>query len=640
MKATKTSLLLAALLLGFNAKLAAECENVPAISPLEKAVKADKKNATNSYNLAAAYYNNQCYENAIEAFERTIKLVKGDSPEHKNLRFECASTLGALFYSSKGDADASARWFKEALELRPDDKQSVFGYALALQKSGKDEEALQWLKKALLLDRRNGDAQYRIAIILNERYEKAPTPELLKDLTRAFEDAAAIAEGDRKTNKDVLVVCYNRLGELHKDSKQFEKATKVLSRAVELEPNDFNSRFLLGRMYYEVKDFGNMLEQYQKAVEIDPQQKLARFNLGVAYINQEKYVEAYDQFKAITDQIDANDTEALALQGQMLGQALDQLNTQGASHFTAEEYRDALGKFSKVLELDPNNKTALDYQGKTSAIIEKRFAELMSEANSHLKKNKKVEAAEALEKALALKPDDEDAKDKRDKLKNILAQLANKYMSNGDKLYKKGFFEQSRKEYEKVAAFPKYRDKAKKKLAALDKKFGKDLADALKKAKSSLAKKPADLIGARNAYRLALQVQSDNKDAKSGLVLVNSRITDEVKKLVDKAAKAQDGGDKNKARKTYEDALRLDPNNAEANSAIKQLTGTESKAKVNADQVKTLYYQGVDHYVNNRIKEAIKAWEQLLALDGGHADARKNIERAKAKLAALEKLKS
>ncbi len=641
MKVTQaTQILLVALCFSVTTGLRAECEDIAAVTPLERAVKNDSKNATNYYNLAAAYYNNQCYDKAIDAFERTVKLVKGDSPEHKNLRFECASTLGAMYYSSKGDADESIRWFKIALEIKPDDKISVFGYALALQKLGKDDEALQWLKKTLLLDRRNGDAQYRIAIILNSRYEQKPEPELLKELIRAFEDASALAESDRKANKDVLVVCYNRLGELYRDATLFEKSTKVLIKTIELEPNDFNSRFLLGRMYYEVKDFGSMLEQYQKAVEIDPKHKGARFNLGSAYFNLEKFPEAYDQFKAITDLIDPNDTEALALQGQMLGKAIEQLNAQGASHFTAEEYREAVNQFGKVLLLDPNNKIAQGYESKTKEIIEKRFAELTKEANGYLKSGKKVEAAEALEKAQALKPEDEDTKAKREKLKSILEPLAKKYLSNGDKFYKKGLFEQARKEYDKVVQFPKFRDKAKKKLADLDKKFSKDLAAALGKGKSAMAKKPADLISARNAYRLALQIQADNRDAKNGFVLVNSRIVDEVKRLVEKASKYQSDNDKPKAKKNFEEALRLDPNNADANSAIKALTGTESKAKVNADQVKTLYYQGVDHYVNNRIAEAIKSWQKQLELDPNTTlDAKKNIERAKAKLAALEKLR-
>ena len=56
-------------------------------------------------------------------------------------------------------------------------------------------------------------------------------------------------------------------------------------------------------------------------------------------------------------------------------------------------------------------------------------------------------------------------------------------------------------------------------------------------------------------------------------------------------------------------------------------------------EVKRLYYEGVDLYVNNKIEAAIQSWEKLLKLDPNHADAKKNIERAKAKLNALRAIK-
>ena len=55
-------------------------------------------------------------------------------------------------------------------------------------------------------------------------------------------------------------------------------------------------------------------------------------------------------------------------------------------------------------------------------------------------------------------------------------------------------------------------------------------------------------------------------------------------------------------------------------------------------KVKDLYYKGVDLYVKNHIQEAIGVWEELLKIEPDHADATKNIERAKKKMEALKKL--
>jgi tetratricopeptide (TPR) repeat protein len=384
-----------------------------------------------------------------------------------------------------------------------------------------------------------------------------------------------------------------------------------------------------------VKNYAAMLEQYKKAVEIDPKQKLSRFNLGVAYINQELYAEAFDQFKAITE-IDPNDSESLVLMGQTLERAVDQLLGQGTGKFTAESYVDAKADFSRVLELDPKNKTAKEYLAKTETAIDKNFAAEMAKAKKALKAKKAEDAAEALEKALAMKPDDEEAKTLHSKTGADTSKLVSRYLSKGEAAFKRGDYEGAEREWKHAESFTKGKEKAKVKLAKLAKLTTTELAKALKKAKA--AEKSKNLVAQRNAYRTALAVAPSNADAKNGLTRVNGQISDKVKKSVDKGRGLFESGDKKGARSQFEAALKLDPTNADANDYITRITGSQSNAKVNAERVKQLYYQGVDLYVNNKINEAIKTWKDLLVLDPNHQDAAKNIQRAQAKLKALANL--
>jgi tetratricopeptide (TPR) repeat protein len=618
---------------------ASDCSEDPAVQAMEKAVRADSKNATNNYNLAAAYYNKQCYEQAIDAFEKTAKLVKGDGAAQKDMRFECYSALGGLYYQAKGDAQEAVKYFKLALELRPSDKDSLNGISMAYMKTGDNAEATQFLKKTILADPRNVEAHYRMAVLLNQELEKqgkAPDPKLRNEVIDAFDKCARLAENyGAKETAELRLVSYTRLGELYRDSDQSEKAVAVLTKAVQLEPKDFNSRFILGQMQYNLKNYAAMIEQYKAAVEIDPQQKLARFNLGVAYINQEQFYEAYDQFKAITE-IDPGDSEALALMGQTLQRAVDQQLSEGAAKYTAEEFPDAKAAFEKVLVMDPKNKTANDYLGRVDEALEKAFQAHIAKAKGFLKQKKQEDAAEALEKALTLKPDDQEAQDLRKKTKANISKLVARYLKGADNAFKAGNYEAAERGWKQAAAFREGKKKAELGLAKLQKKVGGELSAALKKAKASLKKK--DLVGARNAYRAALAVQKDNAEARNGLAQVSTQISDKVKKAVDKGRAYFEEGDKKGARGAFEAALKLDPNNADANSYITRLTGTESKAKVDAEKVKTLYYQGVDLYVNNKIKEAISTWKELLKLDPNHQDAQKNIARAELKLKALANL--
>jgi tetratricopeptide (TPR) repeat protein len=217
-----------------------------------------------------------------------------------------------------------------------------------------------------------------------------------------------------------------------------------------------------------------------------------------------------------------------------------------------------------------------------------------------------------------------------------IGKLVKRYLDAGDKAFKHEDYDTAEKEWTKAKSFKQGKEKATTKLAKLAKLTTGQLAKAMKKARA--AERDKNLVAMRNAYRAALAVAPNDSEAKNGLTRVNTMISDKVKKSGDKGHKLFDQGDKKGAKSQFEAVLKLDPTNADANDYIQRLTGSQSNAKANAEKVKQLYYQGVDLYVNNKIKDAIKVWQQLLVLDPNHEDARKNIARAQAKLKALENL--
>jgi tetratricopeptide (TPR) repeat protein len=622
---------------------AADCGDDPAVQAMEKAVKADAKNATNNYNLSVAYYQKQCYEQAIDSFERTAKLLKGDSQAQQDMKADCYGILGALYYQVKQDDDASIKYFKLALDLKPGDKDSLNGISMACMKAGKPDEAAQYLQQAIQADPHNIEARYRMAVIQNSKLEaagKQAKPELKAAVLAAFEDTVKRADPDRDARpkdeyKDILTASYTRMGELYRDAGQSQKAVDVLTRAVSIAPDDFSSRFILGQVYFNLKDYAAMIEQYKKAVELDPKQKLARFNLGVAYINQEQFFEAWQQFKAISE-LDPSDSEALALMGQELENAVNQKLTLGTAKYTAEDYAEAKDAFQAVLTMDPKNSQAKDYLDKVNEQVEKGYAGYMKAAKSALKAKKQEDAAEALEKALTLKPDDAEALALKDKTHANISKLVKRTLAAGDAAFKAKDYEGAEAAWTRALAFKAGKAKAELSLAKLHKLTNTQVGAQLRKAKAALHEKR--YVDARNAYKAALAVDRNDPDATNGLAQVNTIIGDKVKDMLGKAHKAMDSGDKAAAKSKFEAVVKLDINNADANAMITKLTGTESKTKANADKVKALYYQGVDQYVNNKIKEAIGTWQELLELDPNNQEAKKNIDRAQAKLKALANL--
>ena len=64
---------------------ASKCDDDPTVVPRARAVKADPKNVLHHFNLAIAYYNNKCYDEAISAFKKTLKTNKNDKRKHMRM---------------------------------------------------------------------------------------------------------------------------------------------------------------------------------------------------------------------------------------------------------------------------------------------------------------------------------------------------------------------------------------------------------------------------------------------------------------------------------------------------------------------------------------------------------------------------
>ncbi len=60
--------------------------------------------------------------------------------------------------------------------------------------------------------------------------------------------------------------------------------------------------------------------------------------------------------------------------------------------------------------------------------------------------------------------------------------------------------------------------------------------------------------------------------------------------------------------------------------------------KVDAKRVKVLFFEGVNQYINGKVNEAIKLWEECLEEDPDNASVQQNIDKARAKLKSIKSL--
>lgn len=134
---------------------------------------------------------------------------------------------------------------------------------------------------------------------------------------------------------------------------------------------------------------------------------------------------------------------------------------------------------------------------------------------------------------------------------------------------------------------------------------------------------------AKTKVRELLSVAPKNADLLQKLGEIDTRISEDVQRRLERASQSQDPA---RTEKELKAALELDPTNKQAQE---NLAAVQKNAQKSSQDVQKLYLLGVESYSENNFELAISYWQRVLAIDSNHVNARKNLERAKAKLAAL-----
>jgi len=136
----------------------------------------------------------------------------------------------------------------------------------------------------------------------------------------------------------------------------------------------------------------------------------------------------------------------------------------------------------------------------------------------------------------------------------------------------------------------------------------------------------------------AKEIDPNDPKVQDALFKVQKDITVKVKSFNESGIALFGSGDKEGAKKKFDQVLKLKPSDETANDYVKRMTGQQSVQKADAEKVKSLYYEGVNLYINGKIHEAIAKWQECLKQDPGNINAQNNIKKAQVKLQSIEKL--
>jgi tetratricopeptide (TPR) repeat protein len=301
------------------------------------------------------------------------------------------------------------------------------------------------------------------------------------------------------------------------------------------------------------------------------------------------------------------------------------------------EYSQAVDDWKMVLKYQPDHAQAKGFIANAQHSIDVEVDKLFEAGQRSSKAGKPLEAVQQWNAALAMDPGNAKVKEAVQQINMKTNVKVSSISAQGDDALADGDYEGAINKYREALSGKPDSEVVKGKLskakAAQQAEFNKHFA-AGEQAESAGRYREAI-----QAFTKAVSAEPTNTNAKQRLDSVRVNRSVHIETLLKDGLELMEAGNTKGAQAKFNGVLALDPNNDKANEQIKKLTGQRSQVRVDADKAKKIYYEGVNLYINGKIEDAIVKWQECLKLDPGNANVPVNINRAKAKLQSIQKLK-
>ena len=233
---------------------------------------AEKKelfNAEELYNKFITQYPNNRdvhYYQAQFHKEFTENLEKAESAYSEYLKKSAKSEIAdayfkrAQFYKGrKKDFESALKDFNEAIKLKPNEIEYLYERAKLNQYDIKNyEKALDDYNKILSIDSLNFDAIEKIGDIYSI--------EVKYELARKYYDKLVKAE---KISPKKGAIGHVGIADIYWEQKQYDDGIHEYTKAINLDPSNYDNYFYRGNIYRDKGDFNSALIDFTKAIESD-----------------------------------------------------------------------------------------------------------------------------------------------------------------------------------------------------------------------------------------------------------------------------------------------------------------------------------------------------------------------------------
>ncbi|MFP4549395.1 MAG: tetratricopeptide repeat protein [Spirochaetales bacterium] len=278
------------------------------------------------------------YETADEIVEKLLEAYPRSIAGHN---------LKGIIAGRMGKHELAIRWYRQTLELEPDNAEALNNVAVSLRQIGELDKALEAAARA----------EARLGLRADVLYNKG---NILKNMGRIDE---AIAAYRRALELDEnYVLAYNNLGTLYHDRGETKHAIEMLNRGLAVDPNHPTLRYNLGLAYEALNDLESAEESYERSLKSRPGWGEALNNLGIVFQKKQDYRRADRTFREILA-MDRNNPRAnnnLATNFALQGKTREAMQYYRTALQVDPSYSRAAGNLGQLLDDDSTASNALE----------------------------------------------------------------------------------------------------------------------------------------------------------------------------------------------------------------------------------------------------------------------------------------
>ncbi len=234
---------------------------------------------------------NEQYKEAIIHLKNELK----QNPDNAEARH----TL-AVVYSKTGNQEAAEDYYKKALLLTPDDSEYLLGYAEFLLEKNDYRTVLKALKEPI----KDADGNSRRLVFLGYAYLGLKQ---LAEAEKVFNEANQLKES---------VITYNGLVSLALFEQDLERANTLLSKSLSLEPADQDTLQLKAVLANQNKQYKEAIEIYNNLVKANPDNYIVLLERAATFITLGDADAAYADINHIFERY-SNHPKAMLLHAQL-----------------------------------------------------------------------------------------------------------------------------------------------------------------------------------------------------------------------------------------------------------------------------------------------------------------------------------